>query len=110
MSNAARKTIYEPEETKVSFRDRMARARPDVVERERLNARKSGIAMKLRALRDERNMTQEDVALAARMTQSSIARMEALTGSVPTIASIERYVHACGGLIEISITADPEAA
>jgi DNA-binding XRE family transcriptional regulator len=109
MIDAAGKTILEPRGTRLSFRERLKQARPDVAECHRLNERKTGIAMKLRALRDDRNMTQAEVAEAANMTQSSVARMEALKGSVPTIESIERYVAACRGLFEISITTDTDA-
>ncbi len=93
-----------------SFRERMDEARPDIVALKEKHARKTGIAMKLRALRDDRNMTQQDVADASGMKQSAIARMEALTGTVPSLESIERYVIACGGHLELLISPEPEAA
>lgn len=93
-----------------SFRERMDEARPDVAALREKNARKTGIAMKLRALRDELNMTQQDVADASGMKQSAIARMEALQGAVPSLESIDRYVTACGGQLELNITHEPEAA
>lgn len=60
--------------------------------------------MKLRALRDKRGLTQEEVAAAAGMTQSVIARLESLSGPVPSLASIERYVIACGGHFALLIS------
>ncbi|MEM5582143.1 MULTISPECIES: helix-turn-helix transcriptional regulator [unclassified Roseibium] len=89
-----------------SFRKRMRDARPDVVERQEKHARKQSIAKKLRALRDSRAMTQSDVARKSGMTQSVIARMEALTGPVPGLESIERYVVACDGHLALTISPD----
>ncbi|WP_417741015.1 helix-turn-helix domain-containing protein [Salipiger sp.] len=96
------------------FRQRMRETRPDVVERQEKNARKRAIAIKLRDLRDARGMTQEDVAKAAKMTQSTIARLEALTGPIPQIETIERYVAACEGHLALLISTEeieaPDAA
>ena len=99
-----------------SFRDQMRDARPDVEKRQRKNAQKHAIAQKLRALRDARGMTQADVARASDMTQSMIARLEALTGPIPGLATIERYVEACEGHMAVVISpeaielTEPEAA
>ena len=68
-----------------TFRDKLRASRPDLVERQDKNARKRAIAIKLRSLRDTRGMTQADVAKAAGMTQSMIARLEALAGPVPSL-------------------------
>jgi hypothetical protein len=38
------------------------------------------------------------------MTQSSVARLEALTGPVPGLESIERYVEACDGHMALVIS------
>lgn len=92
--------------TKASFRGRMRAARADVVARQQENAPKRAIAMQLRALRDARGMTQADVARAADMTQSAVARMEALTGPVPSVTSIERYVAACKGHMALMISTE----
>lgn len=88
-----------------SFSQRLRDARPDVAARQKENAHKSAIALRLRALRDARGMTQADVARASGMTQSAVARMEALTGPVPRLDSIERYVVACNGHAELLISA-----
>jgi predicted transcriptional regulator len=89
-----------------TFRERMAAERPDVLERQAKNQKKSEIAMKLRTLRDARGMTQNDVAKASGMTQSVIARLEALTGPIPSLVSIQRYVDACKGYIDVVISAE----
>lgn len=57
----------------VSFRERMEIARPDVVERQKRNSRKSNVALQLRVLRDAQGMTQADVAQATGMTTVRIA-------------------------------------
>lgn len=87
-----------------SLRDALHRAHPQLVEHQARNARKRGIAVKLRALRDARGLTQEEVAVTAGMTQSVIARLEALSGPVPSLESIERYVTACGGHFALLIS------
>ena len=51
----------------ILFREQMALARPDVVERQMRNRRKSKIALQLRVLRDGKGMTQADVAKATGM-------------------------------------------
>lgn len=84
----------------------MRAARADVVARHAENAPKRAIAIQLRALRDARGMTQADVARAADMTQSTVARMEALTGPVPGVTSIERYVAACKGHMALMISTE----
>ena len=86
------------------FRARMRKARPDVVAQQQDDGIKVAIAKKLRTLRDARGMTQMDVANASGMTQSSIARIEALSGPTPGLESIQRYVKACGGLLDVVIT------
>lgn len=89
-----------------TFREKMATARPDVVARQAKNAQKAEIAIKLRTLRDTRGMTQQDVAQGSGMSQSVIARLEALTGPVPGLLSIEKYVTACSGYIDVVISPD----
>jgi predicted XRE-type DNA-binding protein len=91
-------------EKKQSFRDRMNAARPDVVEQQKENAIKVGIARKLRILRDARGMTQKDVAKASGMQQSAISRLEALSGPTPSLDSIKRYVDACGGHLDVVVS------
>lgn len=90
-----------------SLRKELRRAHPELAERQAKNARKRGIAVRLRALRDARSMTQAEVAAAAGMTQSMIARLEALSGPVPSLESIKRYVDACDGHWALLITDKP---
>ncbi|MFW8635871.1 helix-turn-helix domain-containing protein [Cribrihabitans pelagius] len=87
-----------------SLRGALHHAHPQLAEHQAKNARKRGIAVKLRALRDARGLTQEEVAAAAGMTQSVIARLESLSGPVPSLGSIERYVNACGGHFALLIS------
>ncbi|SNR44435.1 helix-turn-helix domain-containing protein [Puniceibacterium sediminis] len=94
-----------------TFRQKMRDARPDMVELQEKNVHKREIAMKLRVLRDAVGMTQADVARNSDMKQPTIARMEALSGPVPSLDSISRYVEACGGHYHIVITHnEPENA
>lgn len=86
------------------LRNELCRARPELAEHQAKNVRKRGIAVRLRALRDARGLTQDEVAAAAGMTQSMIARLEALSGPVPSLESIERYVDACGGHLALLIS------
>lgn len=89
-----------------TFRDDLHRAQPSLSDRQRKNARKRAVAIKLRALRDARGMTQGEVAAATGMTQSMIARLEALSGPVPSLESIERYVEACRSHLTLLIVGD----
>lgn len=81
-------------------------ARPDVVERQKRNRRKSAIAMQLRVLRDAQGMTQALVAHATGMTIHHIEKMESLVGPLPSIEDLERYAVVCGGRIEVVISPD----
>ena len=89
-----------------SFRERLSATRPDVMKRQHANAEKRGIAIHLRDLRDGKGLTQVDVARASGMTQSMVARMESLSGPMPKIETIQRYVDACDGHMAIVISAD----
>lgn len=91
-------------EKAATIQDKLRQARLDLVERQAKNARKRAIAVRLRALRDTRGLTQAEVAEAAGMTQSMIARLEALSGPVPSLESIDRYVDACGGQMALLIS------
>lgn len=88
----------------LSFADRMRATRPDVVERREANARKREIATQLRNLRDARGMTQAQVAEASGLRQSVVSRLESLSGPVPTMQSIRRYVEACHGHMTLFIS------
>jgi len=91
-------------EDRMPFQNQLRRARPELAEHQAKNVRKRGIAVRLRALRDAKGLTQEEVAAAAGMTQSMIARLEALAGPVPSLETIERYVDACGGHLALLIS------
>jgi DNA-binding XRE family transcriptional regulator len=90
----------------ISFRERMDLARPDVVERQKRNRRKSAIAIQLRVLRDAQGMTQADVAQATGMTIQDIEKMESLVGLLPSIEALERFTTVCGARIEVVISPD----
>jgi len=96
-------------ENNTPLRGQLHQARPDLAERQAKNARKRAIAIKLRALRDARGLTQVEVAETAGMTQSMIARLEALSGPLPSLESIDRYVDACGGHMALLISPAPTA-
>lgn len=92
-----------------TFREKMRDARPDVYKWKDRQSHKQEIAMKLRRLRDAAAMTQADVAEKSGMQQPTIARMEALSGPVPGLDSIGKYVEACGGHYDLVITRDEVA-
>lgn len=87
-----------------SVQNALHRVHPQLAKHQAKNARKRGVAVKLHALRDARGLTQNEVAVAAGMTQSVIARLESLSGPVPSLESIERYVNACGGHFALFIS------
>ncbi|PHR04117.1 MAG: hypothetical protein COB29_12790 [Sulfitobacter sp.] len=93
-------------EKALTFRQKLGSARPNLAKRQAKNARKRAIAIELRALRDSRGLSQTEVARIAGTTQSMIARLEALTGPVPRLETIERYVEACGGHMALHISRD----
>lgn len=88
----------------MTLREMLHNARPDLVERREKNALKRAIAIKLRALRDAKGLSQTEVAETAELTRSMVARLERLSGPVPNLQSIERYVEACGGRLTLLIT------
>lgn len=90
-----------------TFSEQIREAHPDLAVRQVKNARKRLIAVQLRALRRAKGMTQAEVAKGANMNQSMIARPEALSGPVPGLVSIERYVEACGGQMALWISPSP---
>lgn len=71
---------------RMTFRQQLDEAHPALTERQAKNTRKREIAAKLRALRDARGLTKSEVAEAAGMTQSMVARLEALSGPVTGLA------------------------
>lgn len=70
-----------------TFREQFDQTLPVLNERRAKNARKRAIAIKLRALRDAKSLTQAEVAETAGMTQS-----------------IDRYVDACDGQMAMLIS------
>jgi hypothetical protein len=87
-----------------SFREQMKISRPDVVERQSQNVRKSAIALQLRILRDAKGMTETEVSDATGMTEHWIAQLEALTGPLPSIEDLERFASACDGKVDVFIS------
>jgi transcriptional regulator with XRE-family HTH domain len=79
-------------------------ARPEVVERQKRNSRKSAIALRLRSLRDSKGLSQADVSKATGMTEHCIARLESLVGPLPSIVDLERFVSACDGKVDVVIS------
>ncbi len=80
-----------------SFLQELREANPAGAELLDRNEAKANIARSLRAMRKARNMTQEEVSEVSGLTQPLISRLEALTGSMPDLNSVMRYVSACGG-------------
>ncbi|WP_323796753.1 helix-turn-helix transcriptional regulator [Nisaea sp.] len=71
---------------------------------EKRNLAKYNLAMALRTLREKRNMTQKDVEAASGLPQPAISRLEAPTGSLPTLETVLKYVVACGGHMQFSFS------
>ena len=61
----------------------------------------------VRELREQHGMSQTQLATAASMTQSAVARFEA-GGTVPTLPVLERLAHALGVQLNVGFT--PKAA
>lgn len=57
----------------------------------------------VRALRERHGLSQSQLARAARMTQSAVARFEA-GGTIPTLPVLERLAHALDAALDIRIT------
>lgn len=63
----------------------------------------------VRAMRERRGWSQNDLAREAGMTQSAVARFEA-GGTVPTLPVIERLAHALDAEVEVRLTPKAPAA
>ena len=63
----------------------------------------------IRALREQRGWSQTELARAAGMTQSAVARFEA-GGTVPTLPVIERLAEALDADLQVSVTPRNEVA
>ncbi|MEU8177307.1 helix-turn-helix transcriptional regulator [Microbispora hainanensis] len=63
----------------------------------------------IRAMRETRGWSQSDLARAAGMTQSAVARFEA-GGTVPTLPVIERLANALDADVEVRLTPRAPAA
>ncbi|MFN8082421.1 MAG: helix-turn-helix transcriptional regulator [Kineosporiaceae bacterium] len=57
----------------------------------------------VRQLREQRGWTQTELARAARMTQSAVARFEA-GGTIPTLPVLDRIAHALDAVLEVTVT------
>ena len=90
--------------TTPAYARKYRKMRPDVAKLVMEDARKRAIALQLRALRKARGMTQRDVERLSGLTQPAISRLESPNGALPHLETIERYVHACSGKVELVIT------
>ncbi|MEQ4210270.1 helix-turn-helix transcriptional regulator [Actinopolymorpha sp. B9G3] len=63
----------------------------------------------VRQLREQRGWSQSELARAASMTQSAIARFE-VGGTVPTLPVLERIAHALGVELAVGFKPKPSAA
>lgn len=92
-----------------SLRETLRRLRPDLVARQRRHARKREIALQLRRLRDLRGMSQRQLARAAGLTRARVALLESLSGPLPSLGALERYVAACGGRLTLEVSVETES-
>jgi DNA-binding phage protein len=92
--------------TKPAYARKYGALRPDVAKLILEDARKRAIALQLRALRKSRGMTQRDVERLSGLTQPAISRLESPSGALPHLETVERYVHACSGKVELVITTE----
>ena len=83
--------------TTTSFRTRMRSRRPDVVAQAETHEFKRKLALALRALRKEKQLTQKDIEARSTLTQPMISRLEAPAGGLPNWDTVMRYVQACDG-------------
>lgn len=57
----------------------------------------------VRALREQKGWSQTELARAARMTQSAVARFEA-GGTIPTLPVLDRLAHALDAKLTVQVT------
>jgi ribosome-binding protein aMBF1 (putative translation factor) len=69
----------------------------------------SELGRAVRELREQRGWTQLDLARAAGMTQSAVARFEA-GGTVPTLPVLDRLAQALDADLTVTVTARPDVA
>lgn len=74
-----------------SFRDKMLEARPEMAEREAEFRDKIDLAMKLRALRDAANLTQDQIATLSELSLEDVQACETLTGEMPAPDDVAAY-------------------
>ncbi len=67
------------------------------------------LGRKVREIREQMGWTQTQLASAAGMTQSAVARFEA-GGTVPTLVVLERIARALGAQLTVTLTAKGTAA
>ena len=63
----------------------------------------------VRALREQRGWSQTQLATAARMTQSAVARFEA-GGTIPSLPVLERLAHALDAELSVSVVPRDDVA
>ncbi|GEM_PF-6904952 len=73
----------------------------------RRQAQEQLAALRLQRLRQARNLTQEETALAMGVSQGSLSKLERRTNV--TMALLRRYVAAIGGRLEVSVLLPPTA-
>lgn len=91
--------IYEPRISprNAGFLNEMRKANPAGAELLDRNAAKANIAMVARGMRVAIQITQEQLSERSGLTQALISRIEAPTGSMPTIETLMKYVEGFGG-------------
>lgn len=91
--------IYEPRISPRSagFLEEMRQANPAGAELLDRNSAKANIAMAARGMRASSKLTQTELSQRSGLTQAVISRIEAPTGSMPTIETLMKYVEGLGG-------------
>lgn len=81
---------------------RAARLSPEASERVTKRVKQELAALTLRELRQDLELTQQQVAERADMTQSELSRLEGRSDL--RVSTLRRYIEALGGELEISVT------
>jgi ribosome-binding protein aMBF1 (putative translation factor) len=68
-----------------------------------------GLGGSVRGLREQRGWTQSQLAAAAGMTQSAVARFEA-GGTIPSLPVLDRLAHALDAELTVSVTPRSDVA
>lgn len=78
------------------LKDRLLADDPKLARAWEKNTLKRRAAADLRALRKHAELTQEEVAARAGISQSQISKMESAVGDLPSHRMMQRYAAACG--------------